>query len=491
MKVTRFALGVYLVSPVLVFTLLMYWIAAGLSDPRIHKMPALGAGANDTGGANSIGEFIRHKRESVPVATPVAGHTQDASKPAVAEEMIDPTKLDTGFFLIVRDKSGRAAPSSPIYLAGTCNGWNPGDPKWRLEPQSDMQWRIHVPKQSGGFEFKFTRGSWALEELRADLSVPANRFIDPIPASSVKHGEAPKIELVVERWGDERKGNPDLEARDPYRAIKAAGTVKRLQVQGGVGDAAGTTRDLLVWLPPGYDDPSNATRVYPVLYMFDGQNLFEKHPDVPAEWKADETAKNLVEFGRIEPLVIVGIPHSGATRTAEYLPPAPGVEPIPGVKGEGDRTLEWLEAEVMPRVRASFRVASEPSRVGVGGSSLGGLMALYAAQTRPGVFGRVLAESPALHFQNGAYWRALFEQPGGVGDHRVYIAIGGREGFDNTELSERYLGQVRRVVQTLRRRVAEERHLKYVEVADAVHNEEAWAKRFGDALRFLFPVQAD
>src|SRR5690606_29958579 len=98
-----------------------------------------------------------------------------------------------------------------------------------------------------------------------------------------------------------------------YAPIEATGAVKRLEVQNGV------MRDALVWLPPGYDDPANADRRYPVLYLQDGQNVFDKPADglTPAEWGADETATRLIASGEIEPIIIVAIPNAGAGRVAE------------------------------------------------------------------------------------------------------------------------------------------------------------------------------
>ena len=169
------------------------------------------------------------------------------------------------------------------------------------------------------------------------------------------------------------------EARAPRSEIEvpidAVGTVVRLELIGGAGRAAGMVRNAQVWLPPGYDDAANAARRYPVLYMLDGQNLFQTPPGGFGEWQADETALRLIEQGTIEPLIIVGIPHAGLFRADEYLP----FPWIPGAEPSGGALEAWLLGHVMPRVERAFRVDTGPDRTGIGGSSLGGVMSLFIA----------------------------------------------------------------------------------------------------------------
>lgn len=257
----------------------------------------------------------------------------------------------------------------------------------------------------------------------------------------------------------------------------------------GAGAAAGQTRELLVWLPPGYDDPRNAQATYPVLYMHDGQNLFEKLPSVPGEWGMDETAGSLITSGEIRPLIIVGIPHSGPGRAAEYLP----FDGLDGVAPQGVRHIDWLIREVMPRVERAFRVRKGPESTGVGGSSLGATIALHAATAHPDVFGIVLAESLPLRVQKPQAWdawtAAMTNWP-----RRIYLGMGGAELGPEPDKAERNRSLVQSVEALDARMKAAglgpDRRLLIIDPA-ATHTESAWAKRLPQALKFLFPTPVD
>src|SRR5262249_44438223 len=159
---------------------IMYIFALGVNNPnkQVAHVPAVGAGAGKTGGANAIGElFAGHS---------ATGETREAKAAAEAAsaDMVKPESLPQGFIIVVEDKAKLANVSSPVFIAGTFNGWSAGDTKFKLTPQSDMRWRIEFPKWTGGsdFNFKFTRGSWELEELQEDLTPPTNRSLPLVDA---------------------------------------------------------------------------------------------------------------------------------------------------------------------------------------------------------------------------------------------------------------------------------------------------------------------
>ncbi len=476
MKAKNIALTAYVLAPFAVLAILIWAIAYSMQErpARMAQTPPVGAGAGATAGANAIGEIIAGNR-----ANKSAAHDP---------RMVAPESLDQGFTLVVEDRPSLASPASPIYLAGNFNNWNPADEHARLEPQSDQRWRISLPHlQVDKLEFKFTRGSWALEELDQGLQPIANRTLAPIDSSRLAPGEQPRIELVVERWGDQRPEYQQQKANDPYHAINATGTLRRLQVQGGAGAAEGQTRDLLVWLPPGYDDPKNASKTYPVLFLHDGQNLFEKPATAPGEWHADETAHSLIEKGLMQPLIIVGIPHSAEGRTSEYLP----VPALENVDPQGRRHVDWLLSEVLPRVRRSFRVRTDGAGTGVGGSSLGAVISLYAATQHPDVFGVLLCESLPLTTGNQAAWQSMIDNarawPG-----RIYLGVGASEsGPDHPAQNAALVDKTRELDQRLvKLGMGPDRLLLVVDPA-ATHNEDAWAKRLPQALSFLFPPPMD
>ena len=244
----------------------------------------------------------------------------------------------------------------------------------------------------------------------------------------------------------------------------------------------GNKRFLRVWLPPGYDDRENSIRRYPVLYLNDGQNLFEPSTSFAGvEWQVDETADRLIREHQVPPMIIVGIDNGGKERIREYMPYRSLHARMLGV--QGNRYPNFLIKEVMPFVGRSYRIASGPENTGLGGSSLGALICLYAAAFYPGWFGRLLIESPSLWASNRQPIKAsrnVRQWP-----ERIYLATGtaeaGREDQDRSMVDD-----VRELAGIFRRAGLDDRRLKLVIEEGATHHESAWARRFPDALRFLF-----
>lgn len=407
---------------------------------------------------------------------------------AHAQEMVRPESLPQGFVLVVDDGGDLATSAMPIFLASNTGRWNPGDPAAKLEERSDGRWQIVVPKPAEElrFEFKFTRGSWDTVEIAADLSDMGNRMLPEVvrPAGD----ERPIIELTVAKWADQRPGATARVVVDPYAPLNVTGDVRRLQVRGGAGGAERLARELLVWLPPGYDAPENAAVTYPVLYLLDGQNVFDVAPGTPAEWQADETAMRLIVESKIAPVVIVAIPHAGAGRMSEYLP----VPAIDGVEPGADRFVEFLFDEVMPRVERAFRVRTDPPGRAIGGASLGAVASLHVVASRPGQFGGLIVESPSPLRPAREAWlgrlRAVERWP-----LRVFVGVSEHESGNAPERAEanaRYVAEAREVADLIKpNRAARIRtETKVVVGAGQEHDERAWAARLPEALMHLFPA---
>ncbi len=241
------------------------------------------------------------------------------------------------------------------------------------------------------------------------------------------------------------------------------------------------TRMLRVWLPPGYDDAGNAQR-YPILYLNDGQNLFDRATAFAGvEWQVDETADRLIREGVIPPMIIVGIDNTQNERMREYVPYRTFSPPI--LRPLGKRYPEFLALEVMPFVQQNYRTAKGPEHTGLGGSSLGGLISLHSAITMPGIFGRLLIESPSLFISNGQILkesRRFREWPA-----RVFLGIGGKE-TGREDKNFEIVDDVRELAEILRRSGLQEQRLRLRIDEEAGHNEGAWAARFPEALAFLF-----
>jgi predicted alpha/beta superfamily hydrolase len=245
------------------------------------------------------------------------------------------------------------------------------------------------------------------------------------------------------------------------------------------------TRMLRVWLPPRYDAPENATRHYPVLYLNDGQNLFDRATAFAGvEWQVDETADRLIRQEVIPPLIVVGIDNAQNDRIKEFLPYRSFHPPV--LRPQGKRYPDFLMNEAMPFVYERYRIARGPENTGLGGSSLGALISLYTVIDRPGVFGRLLLESPSLFISNRRILkdsRAFRRWP-----DKVFLAIGTREA-GREDKDEQVVEDVRELEKSLRRAGLDDSRLLVKIAEGASHNEGEWAKRFPDALSFLFSQQ--
>lgn len=245
------------------------------------------------------------------------------------------------------------------------------------------------------------------------------------------------------------------------------------------------TRFLRVWLPPQYDDPQNAGRRYPVLYLNDGQNLFESATSFNGvEWQVDETSDRLIRERVVPPLIVVGLDNAGINRIREYMPYR-SLQPVI-MRVQGNRYPDFLIKEVMPFVARNYRVASGPQNTGLGGSSLGALIALYTAIVRPGMFGQLLLESPSLWASN----RQIIKRSRQVKawPERIVLATGTAEA-GRADRDRRMVDDVRELATILRRAGLDDKRLLLKIDDGATHHESAWARRFPEALSFLFGGQ--
>ena len=236
-------------------------------------------------------------------------------------------------------------------------------------------------------------------------------------------------------------------------------------------------RDLVVYLPPGYEEQSD--RRYPVLYLHDGQNLFDGSTAfVPGmDWKVGQTADEAIAVGAVEPLIIVGIYNLGKHRIGEYTPTR--VPKLGG--GRADRYAKFLIEEVKPFIENEYRTLGGAHNAGLGGSSLGGLVSLYVGLKNANIFGKLAALSPSVWWNQQVMHR--FAAAAQINDRpRIWLDIGTEEGPRIVQDVE----QFRDVLLAKGWRAEEDLH--YERVPGAEHNEAAWSQRVGPVLQFLFPA---
>jgi predicted alpha/beta superfamily hydrolase len=238
-------------------------------------------------------------------------------------------------------------------------------------------------------------------------------------------------------------------------------------------------RDLIVYLPPGYEDES--VRTYPVLYMQDGQNLFDPNTSfIPGRtWEMREQADEIIEAGEVEPLIIVGIYNTGDRRIAEYTHERDWQRG----GGEAERYGLLLTKDLMPWIERRYRVKTDRLSTGLGGSSLGGLVTLFLGLRFAHHFGKLAVMSPSVWWNHKSILGYLNERAPQIWERpKLWLDVGEREG-------QRTL----RDAETLARRLKANgwlpgQTLHFERVPDGAHDESSWARRVKPMLRFLFPA---
>lgn len=257
------------------------------------------------------------------------------------------------------------------------------------------------------------------------------------------------------------------------RTAVRPGRIER--IHGFESKILGNARELTVYLPPGYDE--HPGRRYPVLYMQDGQNLFDAaRAYIPGQhWRLQEAADAAIGERTASPMIVVGIDHAGIGRMDEYTPVK---DPKHKGGGRAGDYVRFLIEELKPSIDERFRTLPDRPNTGIAGSSLGGLVTLHAVLSRPDVFGVAAAMSPSVWWGERAILQSVDAYAGDP--PRLWVDTGGREGLEA-------LNDAR----TLRDRIAAkgwgEQTFRYFEDRRADHSERAWARRVRQVLEFLFP----
>ena len=244
-----------------------------------------------------------------------------------------------------------------------------------------------------------------------------------------------------------------------------------LEVIPGVASAElGNSRSIMVYVPPSY---RRGTRRYPVIYMQDGQNLFDPALSFAEPWRLDRALRVSEQQGA--EAIVVAVPNMGEERLSEY---SPFDDPLHG-EARGDQYLDFLVGTVKPLIDARYRTRPEREMTGIGGSSMGGLISLYALFVLPEWFGFGAVLSPSLWYAEEAIFARI--ERGEPVAARIHLDIGTEEG----DTAVRHARRMRDLLVSKGFQLG--RDLQWVEDAGAGHHEPAWGERFAQALRFLLP----
>lgn len=264
--------------------------------------------------------------------------------------------------------------SIDLYLAGSFNGWNPGDDKYMFQRMGNGQFYIDLNLPEGVYEFKITRGNWKESECKRDGSDRPNRVLRVTAEET--------IILNIEGWKDAfaEKIAPHTASRH-VQVVDTAFYIPQLKRK----------RRVLIYLP---DDYTTSRKRYPVLYMHDGQNLFDQATSYAGEWGVDE----YMDTTRAAQCIVVGIDNGGAKRMNEYSLCDFSLNDSlrKDNKGEGPLYADFLAKTLKPYIDRRYRTRKESRYTYVSGSSMGGLISLYAILRYPDIFGGAGVFSPSV-----------------------------------------------------------------------------------------------
>jgi predicted alpha/beta superfamily hydrolase len=294
--------------------------------------------------------------------------------------------------------------NSAIYVAGTFNNWNPADPAREMMPIGGGKYIITINPAPGQVEFKFTRGTWeTVEGNIAGLTQPSHKVF--------YNGQPKTIEVVILSW-------PDVIAGGGGNITPVDGSVEILDNNFYIPELS-RTRRIWMYLPPDYGMVPG--KRYPVLYMQDGQNLFDENSSFAGEWGVDE-AMNLLCQGGDAGCIIVGIDNGAAHRVDEY---SPWVNPAYG-GGEGIDYIHFIVNTLKPYIDNNYNTLACRDYTGIMGSSMGGLISMYAIIEFQQVFSKAGVFSPAFWF-NGDKTVQHILNTGKLNDVKVFFLAGGQE----------------------------------------------------------------
>lgn len=339
-----------------------------------------------------------------------------------------------------------------IYIVGNFNGWDPGDPAFMLNENSGGQPEITI-EATGTIAFKFTRGSWE--------SVEGNENGGFLPDRNFTMGSADSLEIEILSWED--TGGSNHTAAENVIIMDEEFYMPQFDRH----------RRIWLYLPPDYE---TSGKDYPVLYMHDGQNLFDAATSFAGEWEVDETLNSMFEDGKDVPIV-AGIDNGGANRIDEYTP-------WPNAQyggGDGDLYAQFIVETLKPYIDENYRTKPDRENTGVMGSSLGGLISHYIGIKHQDVFSKSGIFSPSYWF-NATIYDFTFET-GKQADMRNYMMGGSAE-------SAELVAEMMAMTDTLLAAGFDANEMALKVVPGGQHNEALWRQQFEEGYEWMFLEEA-
>jgi predicted alpha/beta superfamily hydrolase len=366
--------------------------------------------------------------------------------------IITATTASSQVTFIVQSVPAYTPPQDSIYIAGNFNGWEPGLPAYMLHKNAQGKWSITLASQPSGtiIKFKFTRGSWATVEKGAGG--------EEIPDRTYTFGTADSVDITIANWAGGGGGSTSTAAAN-VKIISTDFYMPQLN----------RNRRIWMYFPPDYETSGLS---YPVLYMHDGQNLFDASTAYSGEWEVDETLNTLAQEGKHVPLV-VGIDNGGGDRIDEYTPWANSQYG----GGDGEKYMQFIVETLKPYIDQNYRTLSGRENTGILGSSLGGLISHYGSLKYQDVFSKAGLFSPSYWFSDSVW--GFTHSTGKQEEMRFYQLCGNSE-------SAGMVGDMQRMNDSLLSIGFSQEKVFNKIVASGQHNEKLWREAFGDAYTWLF-----
>ena len=361
--------------------------------------------------------------------------------------------------IVLKEIPKNTPKEASIYISGDFEGWTGGNEKYRLK-RNNSSYSITLPKKGESILFKFTLGSWKTAESNTVGESLDNRSYN----FTSKHDT---IYYNVQGWSH------------LFDAKQVPTTSKNVFILDKEFHIPQLNRKRKIWmyLPPDYKVSGES---YPVVYMHDAQNIFDKTTSYSGEWNVDETLDKLFKEKNLK-LIVVGIDNGGEKRLDEY---APWKNDKYG-GGEGDAYLDFVVNTLKPFIDTNYKTLKNEDNTGIIGSSMGGLISHYAALKFPDVFGKIGVYSPAFWFSPQI--KDFTKANGQIKDTKMYFLAGGNEGADAgfDEINQTVLG-MNAIIDILDEQGFPKENIKSEIIPQGKHNEELWRTNFEKTILWLF-----
>ncbi|MGM0370124.1 MAG: alpha/beta hydrolase [Bacillota bacterium] len=358
-----------------------------------------------------------------------------------------------------------------IYMVGNMSNWMPGKEEYKLKKNEAGNYEITLTVSEGEkLAYKFTRGlGWYYEERDSAGNATDNRIHRVKKQNEV-------VEEKIHHWSDM------MVDYIPEDKNTLTGNVEF--IQGFEIPQLNRERNIWVYLPTDYDEKSD--KEYPVVYMHDGQNIFNEVTSNSGEWKVDENLERLFDEGETDGVIVVAIDNNPDKRFQEYIPWSVPYDPEETEwmdKSEADEYMKFIVETLKPHIDREYRTLEDRENTGIMGSSLGGVISLYGGFKYQNVFSKIGALSPSfLVFEyNEEYFKKLSKER----DMQIYIDYGTKES-SNESYNKHNIELAKLVNQELLAAGFKESSIKMVVDEGGEHSEKYWSQRFPGAFLWLY-----